>query len=102
MTRRQAELRHDVSTDRATGRAGTRDRSTFPDRTIFLFNLDRAGKPYRLEIPHPAWPLRPAEVRLVPNAMAEASGIRLPGRLPLLHFSERQDMVGWGPSMLAG
>jgi uncharacterized protein YqjF (DUF2071 family) len=67
-----------------------------------LYNLDRAGKPYRLEIHHPAWPLQLAEAELVRNTMAEPSGIRLPGRPPLLHFSKRQDMVGWGPSMLEG
>jgi hypothetical protein len=27
--------------------------------------------------------------------MADASGIRLPSVAPLLHFSKRQDMVGW-------
>lgn len=67
-----------------------------------LYNLDQSGKPYRLEIHHPAWPLQLAEAELVRNTMAEASGIHLPSRPPLLHFSERQDMVGWGPSMLAG
>jgi len=67
-----------------------------------LYNLDRSGKPYQLEIHHPAWPLQPAEAELVRNTMAEASGILLPDRPPLLHFSERQDMVGWAPSGLEG
>jgi len=39
-----------------------------------LYNLDRAGKPYRLEIHHPAWRLQLAEAELVRNTMAEPSG----------------------------
>jgi len=29
------------------------------------------------------------------NTMADAAGIHLPALAPLLHFSKRQDMVGW-------
>jgi hypothetical protein len=32
--------------------------------------------------------------------MADAAGILLPSTLPLLHFSKRQDMVGWGMETL--
>jgi hypothetical protein len=29
--------------------------------------------------------------------MAEAAGLVLPAAPPLLHFSQRQDMVAWAP-----
>jgi uncharacterized protein len=65
-----------------------------------LYNVDRGGTPYRLDIHHPPWPLQPAEAELVRNTMADASRIVLPNLRPLLHFSRRQDMVGWAPSKL--
>jgi uncharacterized protein YqjF (DUF2071 family) len=63
-----------------------------------LYNLDRGGKAYRLDIHHPPWPLQPAEAELRRNTMAAASHISLIDRTPLLHFSKRQDMIGWAPS----
>ena len=36
------------------------------------------------------------------NTMADAAGVTLPHIRPLLHFSERQDMVAWAPSPLTG
>jgi uncharacterized protein YqjF (DUF2071 family) len=62
-----------------------------------LYNLDRRGAPYRLEIHHPPWPLQPARARLTLNTMAEANGLTLPACAPLLHFARRQDIVAWGP-----
>ena len=65
-----------------------------------LYNLDRRGAPYRLEIHHPPWPLQIAEARFARNTMAEAAGLSLAHVKPLLHFSKRQDMVAWAPTAL--
>jgi uncharacterized protein YqjF (DUF2071 family) len=61
-----------------------------------LYHVDRRGRAYRLEIHHPPWPLQPATATFTRNTMADAASIELPNRLPLLHFSKRQDMVAWG------
>jgi uncharacterized protein YqjF (DUF2071 family) len=60
-----------------------------------LFTVDSAFHAYRVDIHHPPWPLQPAEAEISVNTMADAAGIRLPAVAPLLHFSKRQDMVGW-------
>jgi uncharacterized protein len=65
-----------------------------------LYNVNRRGQPYRLEIHHPPWLLQPAEAQLARNSMADAAGVTLPGRPPLLHFVRRQDTVAWPPSDL--
>ena len=65
-----------------------------------LYNIDRLGRPYRLEIHHPPWSLQRAEATIVRNSMATANGFDLPSRAPLLHFTKRQDMVGWAPMKL--
>ncbi len=65
-----------------------------------LYNVDRRGRAYRMDIHHPRWTLQPAHAELTRNTMAEAGGIRLPAEPPLLHFAARQDMVAWAPSKL--
>jgi uncharacterized protein YqjF (DUF2071 family) len=60
-----------------------------------LYTLDRRGRTCILEIHHPPWPLQNARAAFRGNTMAEAMGVRLPDTPPLLHFSRRQDMVGW-------
>jgi uncharacterized protein YqjF (DUF2071 family) len=60
-----------------------------------LFTVDRAFRAHRLDIHHPPWPLQPAEAELTVNTMAAAAGIRPADVAPLVHFSLRQDMVGW-------
>jgi hypothetical protein len=50
----------------------------------------------RLEIHHPPWRLQPAEAGFETNLVAEPQGIRLPPTPPVLHFSRRLDVVGWG------
>jgi uncharacterized protein YqjF (DUF2071 family) len=62
-----------------------------------LYHVDRRGRPYRLEIHHPPWPLQPAHARLLLNTMASASGLSLPNEVSVLHFARRQDMVAWAP-----
>jgi uncharacterized protein YqjF (DUF2071 family) len=65
-----------------------------------LYNVDRRGVPYRLEIHHPPWRLQAARADIRRNSMADASGVALPDLQPLLHFSKRQDMVAWAPTRL--
>jgi uncharacterized protein len=65
-----------------------------------LYNVDHRQAPYRLDIHHPPWSLQRAEAEFVRNTMADAAGVALPDTKPLLHFSVRQDMVAWPPSLL--
>jgi uncharacterized protein YqjF (DUF2071 family) len=46
---------------------------------------------HRAEIHHPPWPLQPAQAEIRENTMAP---VALEGE-PLLHYSERQDVVIW-------
>jgi uncharacterized protein YqjF (DUF2071 family) len=62
-----------------------------------LYNLTRAGSPYRLDIHHPPWPLQLATAALERNTMPEVNGVRCCDSRPLLHFVKRQDMVMWPP-----
>lgn len=77
---------------------GTRE--YFLTERYCLYALDHGGRPYRLDIHHPRWTLQPARARFERNSVAEASGIALPDRAPLLHFARRQDMVAWAPEPL--
>jgi uncharacterized protein YqjF (DUF2071 family) len=60
-----------------------------------LFTVDSSFHACRVDIHHPPWLLQPAVAQISVNTMADAVGIRLPAMAPLLHFSKRQDMVGW-------
>ena len=60
------------------------------------YTLDDRGRPLRIEIHHPPWPLQPAEGELEAQGMADQVGIALE-REPLLHFSARQDTLIWPP-----
>jgi uncharacterized protein YqjF (DUF2071 family) len=62
-----------------------------------LYHRNHRGLPYRLEIHHPPWPLQSAQGHFARNGMADANGLALPDRAPLLHFVKRQDMVAWAP-----
>lgn len=66
------------------------------------YNIGRSGRPYRLDIHHPRWPLQPAEAEFVANTMTEASGIALPRVAPLLHVAGRQSAVAWPPDRRLG
>ncbi len=61
-----------------------------------LYAADRRGRVFRGEIDHPPWPLQPAEAQWECNTMTTPLGIPLPDTAPLLHFSQRLDVVGWG------
>jgi uncharacterized protein YqjF (DUF2071 family) len=56
--------------------------------------VDEHGRPLRIDIHHPPWPLQPAEGELEAQGMADQIGIELEGE-PLLHFSARQDTLIW-------
>jgi len=62
-----------------------------------LYNVDRRGNPYRLDIHHPVWRLQAARAELERNTMTIPCGVPLPDQPPLLHFAKRQDAVAWGP-----
>jgi uncharacterized protein YqjF (DUF2071 family) len=55
-----------------------------------------AGRLARMEIHHPPWPLQPAEATIAENTIPHSLGLPGPWAPPLLHFSRRQDVVGWG------
>src|SRR5262249_33144684 len=50
----------------------------------------------RIDIHHAQWPLQPAAADIAINTVASAAGIALPSGPPLLHFSRRLDVIGWG------
>jgi uncharacterized protein YqjF (DUF2071 family) len=50
---------------------------------------------YAGEIHHEPWPLQNADAEIETNTMAEAAGIGLPDRAPLLHFARRLDVIIW-------
>jgi uncharacterized protein len=58
------------------------------------YTVDERGRPLRIDIHHPPWPLQPAEGELEAQAMADQIGIDVEGE-PLLHFSARQDTLIW-------
>ena len=60
------------------------------------YTLDDEGRPLRIDIHHPPWPLQPASGELEAQGMADQVGIRLEGE-PVLHFSARQDTLIWRP-----
>lgn len=61
-----------------------------------LFTETRDGTLRRLDIHHAPWPLQPAEAAFDTNLVAEPQGIPLPSTPPVLYFSRRIDVVGWG------
>jgi uncharacterized protein len=65
-----------------------------------LYAADAREQIIRGGIHHPRWPLQLAEADFRENTMAEAVGVTLPLRKPLLHFSRRQDVVVWRPELL--
>jgi uncharacterized protein YqjF (DUF2071 family) len=60
-----------------------------------LYSVDRQGRIYRGEIHHQPWPLQAAEAEFETNSLAQAAGLALPDRPPLLHFARRLDVLAW-------
>ena len=50
---------------------------------------------YRGEIHHAQWPLQPAELVVEQDTMALSHGIHLPDTAPLLHYSQKQEVLIW-------
>jgi uncharacterized protein YqjF (DUF2071 family) len=59
-----------------------------------LYTVDSDGRLLRGEIHHPPWELQPAEAEVAENTMPPRD-LELLDDDPLLHFSERQDVVIW-------
>lgn len=53
------------------------------------------GSIYRGDIHHRLWPLQAAELTQTCNTMAQAHNIVLPDIPPLLHYSQRQEVLVW-------
>ena len=66
-----------------------------------LYAADGKGNVGRGEIHHQLWPLRPAQAEVETLAMTEQIGIKLPRTDPLLHFSERLDVLAWRPRRIS-
>ena len=49
----------------------------------------------RANIHHVPWPLQRAKSTIKTNTMAEAAGITLPDKKPLLHFAKEMDVLVW-------
>jgi uncharacterized protein YqjF (DUF2071 family) len=58
------------------------------------YTIDERGRPQRVDIHHPPWPLKQAHADLDAQGMAEQIGIRLEGE-PILSFAARQDALLW-------
>jgi len=63
-----------------------------------LYAVPRPNQIHRADIHHAPWLIRPAEADIARNTMADAVGIGLPDRAPLLHYAERTDVVAWPPA----
>lgn len=63
-----------------------------------LYAARNAQRLERTDIQHPPWRLHAAEAGIGTNTMVAAAGITVPERAPLLHYSERQDVVAWAPT----
>jgi uncharacterized protein len=66
-----------------------------------LYGTHRSGRPYRLEIHHPPWPLQRATATFTENTLVSAAGLPPPAVDPVLHFSARQDVIAWTPTPIA-
>ncbi len=60
-----------------------------------LYTVVQAKRLYRGEIHHIQWPLQKAELEIKQDTMARSHDITLPDTAPLLHYSERQDVLIW-------
>jgi len=96
--RREGAGTHELETSyRPTGPSAPPEAGTveyFLTERYCLYTLDERQDVQRADIHHPPWPLQPAEAEIRTNTMPP-SGVELPDDAPLLHYSERQDVVIW-------
>jgi uncharacterized protein len=62
-----------------------------------LYAADGRDNVYRGDIHHHPWPLQPAEAEVEKLTMTEQISVALPETGPVLHFSERLDVLAWSP-----
>ena len=60
-----------------------------------LYSARPSGRLYRAEILHRAWPLQPADAVISRETLTSGLGVSLAGEPPLLHYSERLEMLCW-------
>jgi uncharacterized protein YqjF (DUF2071 family) len=65
-----------------------------------LYVVLRNRRVVRGDIHHPPWDLQLAEATIRENTVAEAAGVHLPDRPPLLHYAARQDTLVWAPTLV--
>lgn len=78
------------------------DLERFLTERYCLYAADRRGVVRRGEVHHEMWPLRPAEAEVETLEMTAQIGVELPDARPLLHFSERLDVLAWLPRRIDG
>ncbi|HEY3117632.1 MAG TPA: DUF2071 domain-containing protein [Chloroflexota bacterium] len=81
----------------ATFESGEGSLESFLTNRYCLYAVDLRGRVFRSEIDHAPWALQPAELSIEANTMTRWLGLYLPTSPPLLHYSERQDVVVWLP-----
>jgi uncharacterized protein YqjF (DUF2071 family) len=64
------------------------------------YAVDRRARTFRCEIRHPPWLLQTATAMIRENTMVLASGVDLPQRPPLLHYSPLMKALIWQPARL--
>jgi len=64
-----------------------------------LYTVDAGKRLLTIDIQHQPWPLQHAVAEIEANTVATSQGIALQGD-PLLHFSRRQDVIGWAVERL--
>ena len=100
-SRRQMPASHPAelsATYHPTGPVSHPERGTreyFLTERYCLYTVDRKGRPHRLEIHHPPWPLQPASAAFHALRMTEQIGLTLPLDQAVLHFARRQDVVAF-------
>jgi uncharacterized protein YqjF (DUF2071 family) len=65
-----------------------------------LYAQHSDGTLRRLEIHHLPWPLQQASAEVAENTVGSAQGIALDGAPPVLHYSDRIDVIGWTPERM--
>ena len=75
------------------GAPGTLD--TWLTERYCLYAADPAGRLYRGEIDHAAWPLQPAEAEIQVNTLGDWLGIKMQGPPATLHFAKSLDVRAW-------
>jgi uncharacterized protein YqjF (DUF2071 family) len=89
-------VRYRAEGEAAEPRPGTLEH--FLTERYCLYSMHRDGRLHRLEIHHPPWRLRRAVATIELNTLAAGQGFLIDSaEPPLLHFSERQDVLAWWP-----